>query len=194
MRLGLARVQRFDSADQRSTPLTRTNFGLGPNAEIIAEFEYSADNDELAEGAVGYKWARFADGRGVGIETLTLLPVQPGQSGVGVESQFLASFSDEGWQLHLNIGGFYDPRGRDTERGFRASLLAEFPRDDFEPGVELFVKDPHEEAARVQAGFGLIKQFRFFQLRTGVHAGLSDSAPDLEASLWLAWRWQTGEK
>ena len=25
---------------------------------------------------------------------------------------------------------------------------------------------------------------------TGLHVGLNDAAPDLEASIWLSWKWQ----
>jgi hypothetical protein len=190
LRLGLAKVQRQESSSSRSTPLTRTNFGIGAHYEIISEFEYSADEDHLAEGALGFKWARLDNGFGMGVETLLLLPVQSAQSGSGIESQFLMTLQREGWQLHANAGGFYDPRGPETERGWRASLLVEFPRRRFRPGVELFAKDARGESARVQAGLGLIKQFQHFELRSGIHFGLSDNAPDVEASLWLAWRWR----
>ena len=144
----------------------------------------------MAEGALGFKWARLDGGFGIGVETLALLPVQSNQSGVGIESQFLTTLQRDRWQLHLNVGGFYDPRGTRTERGYRASLLAEFPRESFEPGIELFVKDTRTEGARVQAGVGFIKQFRYFQVRSGLHFGLSDNAPDVEASLWFAWSWR----
>ncbi|HSG63448.1 MAG TPA: hypothetical protein VLD39_00540 [Gammaproteobacteria bacterium] len=192
LRLGLARVQREESTSRRSSPLTRANYGLGPNTEIISELEYSADAHELAEGALGFKWVRRSGARGIGVETLALLPVRDGQSGSGIESQLLVSFVDEHRQLHINVGGFYDSRSRETERGWRASVFVEFPRDGFEPGVELFVKDADGEEARIQAGLGLIKPFRFLELRTSVHIGLSDAAPDVEADLWLAWRWQLG--
>ena len=190
LRLGLARVQREDAVGRRSSPLTRANYGLGPNVELVSELEYSADADELIEGALGLKWARVTDGRGIGVETLALLPVQDGQSGGGIESQLLVSFVDERRQLHVNIGGFYDSRAGETERGWRASVLAEFPRDGFEPGVELFIKDVDGEEARIQAGLGFIKPLRFLELRTSLHVGLSDAAPDIEANLWLAWRWE----
>ena len=190
LRLGLARIQRQDSSSSRSTPLTRMNLGIGERSEIIAEFEHSADEHHLEEGAVGFKWARLEDGVGMGVETLLLLPVQSHQSGSGIESQFVATLQRQHWQLHVNVGGFYDPRGQDTERGLRGSLLAEFPRGSARPGLELFVKDTREQKPRVQAGAGIIKQYRLFELRTGIHFGLSENAPDVEASLWLAWRWQ----
>jgi hypothetical protein len=174
----------------RSTPLTRTNFGIGPYWEIISEFEYSADEHAMSEGALGIKWARLADGLGRGVETLILLPVRSDQSGVGIESQFLTTIQRSRWQVHFNVGGFYDPRGADTEQGWRASVLAEFPRAHSRPGLELFVKDVRSQGTRVQAGVGVIKQFGSFELRTGVHVGLNRHAPNVEASLWLAWRWQ----
>jgi len=130
LRFGLLGIQRRSSSSERSTPLTRTNFGIGKHYEVITELEYSADEHNLAEGA---------------------------------------------------------------KRGWRASLLAEFPLERVRPGVELFVKDTRFEDARVQAGVGVIKQFRHFQLRSGVHLGLSDNAPDVEANLWFAWNWSVSK-
>lgn len=189
LRLGLLRIKRVDSGSERSTPLTRTNFGIGDHFEIVSEFEYSPDRHELEEGALGFKWARLDDGFGIGVETLTLLPVHGGQSGAGIESQFIATLERESWQLHVNAGRFYDPRSRITERGWRASVLAEFPSGELRPGIELFGKENQFGGARVQAGVGVIAQVRRLQVRTGLHFGLTREAPDIEASVWLAWSW-----
>jgi hypothetical protein len=189
LRLGLLRIQRRDSMSERSTPLTRTNFGIGAHYEVISELEYSPDDHRLAEGAVGFKWANFADGFGIGVETLILLPVQSGHSGTGIESQFLTTFRQDRWQLHMNAGGFYDPRGAATAHGWRASVLAEFPRERFRPGVELFAKDVRSGEQRVQAGVGVITQLEHFEIRSGLHFGLNDEAPDIEASVWFSWQW-----
>ena len=190
LRLGLLKIQRRGSTSERRTPLTRTNIGIGAHYEIISEFEYSPDEHRLEEGVLGFKWARLSDGFGIGVETLALLPVNSTLSGGGIESQFLATFQQERWQIHMNAGGFYDPRSVQAEKGWRASILAEFPRERFRPGIELFAKDARSKSTRVQAGVGIIAEFERFEVRTGIHFGLSDAAPDVEASVWFAWKWR----
>lgn len=193
LRLGLLRIQRRDSESQRSTPLTRTNLGIGDHYELVSEFEYSPEEHHLEEGALGFKWARPGNPFGIGVETLVLLPVQSEQAGAGVESQLIATLARESWQVHFNAGRFYDPRGAETERGWRASILAEFPRGRLRPGAELFAKSTRSGERRVQAGIGVVAQLERMQVRSGLHFGLSDEAPDVEVSLWLAWSWQTSE-
>ncbi len=193
VRLGLLKLQRHGSRTDHSTPLSRINLGLGAHYEVISEMEYSADDHQFREGALGFKWARLDDGFGIGIETLALLPVNSSLSGVGIESQVLATFQRERWQVHMNAGGFYDPRSKRTEKGWRASILAEFPRERLRPRIELFAKRTRSEATKVQAGIGVIGLFRRIEIRSGLHVGLSDAAPDIEASLWLSWRWRVRE-
>ena len=60
----------------------------------------------------------------------------------GLEDHFYVGFY---------IGGFYDPRGADTVRGWRGSVLAEFPRGRHRPGIELFVRNPRDGDTRIQA-------------------------------------------
>jgi hypothetical protein len=183
-------LRRDESETQRSAPLSRINFGIGQHYEVISELEYAIDDSRFAEGALGFKWARSRSSRGIGVETLVLLPVYSELDGVGFESQFVRTWQQQGWRLHVNAGGFYDPRAGTTERGWRGSLLAEFPRDRLRPGVELFTKDERSSAARVQCGVGLIASLTRMEIRAGLHAGLTDAAPDLEASFWLAWKWR----
>jgi hypothetical protein len=165
---------------------------VGRHYELISELEYAIDDHRLAEGALGFKWANLTDGRGIGVETLVLLPVHSGPSGVGIESQFLRTWQQERWQVHVNGGGFYDPRAATTERGWRASVLVEFPRDSFRPGLELFVRDAHSSPARMQAGVGVIAPLKRFEVRTGLHIRLNDAAPDVEATIWFSWKWHVG--
>lgn len=190
LRFGLLKLQRRDSESARSAPLSRINFGVGRHFEVISELEYAIDDQRIAEGALGFKWANLTAGRGVGVETLILLPVHSELSGTGIESQYLRTWHHERWQLHVNAGGFYDPRSATTERGWRASTLVEFPREQFRPGVELFVKDARSASARVQAGVGAIVPLERFEIRTGLHIGLNDAAPDVEASIWFSWKWR----
>jgi hypothetical protein len=189
-RIGLLRLQVRDSHSTRKTPLSRVNYGIGPRFEVISELEYAIDEDQLDEGALGFKWAKLENSRGIGVETLILLPVQSEQSGAGVESQIIRTWQQERSRVHVNAGMFYDPRGTVTERGWRASALAEFPRDRLRPGVELFVRDSDTSDTRVQAGVGLIASLERVEIRTGLHVGLNDAAPDLEASVWLSWKWR----
>jgi hypothetical protein len=189
VRIAALKVQRRDSESTRSAPLSRVNFGVGDHSEVISELEYAIDDHRFADGALGFKWASLADGRGIGVETLVLVPVSSEQSGAGLESQFLRTWQQEPWRLHVNAGGFYDPRSGETERGWRGSVLAEFPRERVRPGVELFVKDAQGADARVQGGFGAIVSLERFEVRTGLHVGLTDEAADLEASVWFSWKW-----
>jgi len=189
-RIGLLRLQVRDSHSTRSMPLSRINYGIGPHFEVISELEYAIDEDELEEGALGFKWAKLENGRGFGVETLILLPVRSELDGVGIESQVIRTWQQERARVHVNAGAFYDPRESSTERGWRASALAEFPRGRLRPGVELFVRDSDATDTRMQAGVGLIATLERVEIRTGLHVGLNDAAPDLEASVWLSWKWQ----
>lgn len=189
-RIGLLRLQVDDSHSTRKTPLSRINYGIGPRFEVISELEYAIDEHELDEGALGFKWAKLENDRGFGVETLMLLPVRSELDGVGIESQVIRTWRQERSRVHVNAGAFYDPRGADTERGWRASALAEFPRGQLRPGVELFVRDSNTTDTRMQAGVGLIASLERVEIRTGLHIGLNDAAPDLEASVWLSWKWQ----
>ena len=189
-RLGLLQIEKTGSDTERYTPLTNLNFGVGPHFEISSELEYSADDEQVDDGAVGFKWAAPRGAVSIGVETLALLPVQSEQSGTGMVSQFLVTLERERWTLHGNGGVFYDPRNDDPERGWRASVLAEFPRDKLRPGVELFVRDADGRETQMQAGVGLIASLERMEIRTGLHVGLNDAAPDLEANVWLSWKWQ----
>lgn len=194
LRLGLLRLQRRDSDTERSAPLSRVNYGIGTHYEAISELEYAIDEDRFAEGAFGFKWANLAAGRGIGVETLVLVPVHSELSGAGIESQFLRTWQQPSWRLHVNAGAFYDPRSAETERGWRASLLAEFPRGRIRPGVEFLAKDPRSADERVQVGGGVITTLDRVEIRAGLHFGVSDAAPDVEASLWFAWRWRLDDR
>jgi len=189
-RIGLLRLQVRDSHSTRRTPLSRVNYGIGPHFEVISELEYAIDDHELDEGALGFKWAKLEDGRGFGVETLILLPVRSELDGAGIESQVIRTWQRERSRVHVNAGAFHDPRGLSTERGWRASALAEFPRERLRPGVELFVRDSNTTDTRMQAGVGLIASLERVEIRTGLHVGLNDAAPDLEASVWLSWKWR----
>jgi hypothetical protein len=189
-RIGLLRLQVRDSHSTRRAPLSRINYGIGPHFEVISELEYAIDENEFDEGALGFKWARLENSRGIGVETLILLPVRSELGGIGIESQLIRTWQQERSRVHVNGGMFYDPRGPLTERGWRASALAEFPRDRLRPGVELFVRDSNVTETRIQAGAGLIASLNRVEIRTGLHVGLNDAAPDLEASIWLSWKWR----
>jgi len=52
------------------------------------------------------------------------------------------------------------------------------------------VKDARSASARVQAGVGAIVPLERFEIRTGLHIGLNDAAPDVEASIWFSWKWR----
>ncbi len=184
-RLGALRVENERGGNAYSSPLLRLNFGLPAPVELISEFEYRADEGRTAEAAVGFKWVPIRRGVSVGVETLTLLPVSSRHRGAGVESQILATWAIERARLHVNGGGFYDGRPEDTESGWRASALAEFPHGRIRPGLEIFAKRTASEAEQVLVGSGVIVDIGRFDVRVGVHAGLTAAAPDATASLWV---------
>lgn len=189
-RIGLLRLQVSDSHSTRKTPLSRINYGIGSRFEVISELEYAIDEHELDEGALGFKWAKLEAMRGFGVETLVLLPVRSEWSGAGIESQVIRTWQQERSRVHVNAGAFYDPRAGDTEHGWRASALAEFPRGRLRSGVELFVRDSDTSDRRLQAGVGLIASLERVEIRTGLHIGLNEAAPDVEGSVWLSWKWR----
>jgi hypothetical protein len=187
LRLGLGRLQRESSETEVLTPLLRTNLGLPGGFELISELEYSPRDDSFADGALGAKWAGpVSEQLSIGIETLALMPVSESTGGVGVESQLLTTFRADSYRLHLNAGGFHDPREAVSESGWRASALLEFPRDTWRIGLELFGADTNRSEADVRAGAGLIYDLGGFDIRTGVHVGLTSEAPDFVMSLWLS--------
>jgi hypothetical protein len=190
VRFGLGKVEHEESDNSYSTPLLRANLGLLRNLELISEFGYRPEEDRLSDGAVaGFKWVPFfRQPFSLGVETLALLPVSSGLSGVGVASQLLATFRRDDLLLHLNAGGFYDPRPRETERGWRASALAELQRGRWRPGLELFATQVDGRPAQIAIGPGVIVDLGPVDVRAGVHFGLTSAAPDVRATLWVTWK------
>ncbi len=187
LRVGLFKLERDGGETEVVAPLTRLNFGLPGKFELISELEYAPEEDAFAEGALGAKWVPvFGDAMSFGIETLALMPVRPGDQGAGVEAQLVATRWGERVRTHVNAGGFHDPRGADEENGWRASVLSEFPREGWRPGVELFAKQVDGEDADVRAGLGVIYDFGGLDLRAGAHAGLTDAAPDAALNVWIS--------
>jgi hypothetical protein len=189
VRLGLLLVEREDDDNAYSSPLLRMNVGLPKNLELITEFEFRADEGRFGDGAAGLKWVPLRRSWSFGVETLALLPVSPEHTGSGVESQLLATFRREDLRIHLNAGGFYDGRPRETEHGWRASTLGELQVGRFRPGLELFAKQVGSESVEVQLGTGVIAQLGPVDIRAGLHAGLTSRAPDFVANLWVTWSW-----
>lgn len=189
LRLGLAQVAREGGATQVASPLLRANFGFPNKVELISEFEYVPEDHEFGDGAFGIKWAPVQGPFSFGIETLALLPVRPDDSGVGVESQLLATWYRPGHSLrvHVNVGGFHDPRKSETERGWRASVLTELMgNSSLRPGVELFAKRVNGQDADIRLGLGIIKNVGQFEIRSAIHAGLTDQAPDVVFNIWFS--------
>ncbi len=183
-RLGLARVEREGSRNAYASPLLRLNLGLPRNVEVVSEFEYRPDEGQVGDAAMGLKWVPFVSALSVGVETLALLPVSRA-GGAGVESVLLGTWHRRGLRVHVNAGGFYDDRPADAERGWKAGGIAEVRLGRLRPGVEVFVKQERGEAAQVSAGPGLILDLGAFDLRAGLHVGLTDAAADLRPSLWV---------
>lgn len=187
IRLGLVKADREDGKTEVEAPLLRANLGLPNKFELISEIEYLPEDGEFGDGAAGFKWVPlFGSTWSFGIETLALLPVRPGDDGLGVESQLLATFWSPRVRVHANAGGFHDTRVSPAEDGWRASLLAEFPREGYRPGLELFAKEVENESTDVRAGVGIIYDIGSFDIRTALHVGLTDEAPDVSFNLWIS--------
>lgn len=188
LRLGLIQVEREDGKTEYVSPLFRANLGFPNKIELISELEYRPEEKEFGDGAFGFKWAPVQKALSFGIETLALLPVGPEDEGVGVESQLLATWRghNNDLQVHVNAGGFYDPRGPETEKGWRASMLTEVTTNSFRPGVELFAKQESGGNTDVRLGAGVIKDVGNFEIRSAVHVGLSNEAPDVVFNIWFS--------
>ena len=187
VRVGLIRLDDKHSGTEILSPLSRINFGLPTKIELISELEYLPAKGRLGDGALGVKWVPiFGAAVSVGVETLALLPVRPGDSGLGLESQLVVTFWSDEARVHINAGGLTDARVSPSEDGWRASILAEFLHDQYRPGVELFAKQVEGNQPDVRLGAGLIYDFGQFDIRTGIHAGLTENAPKLSFNLWVA--------
>ena len=187
VRLGVGRVERDEGHSDVTAPLLRTSLGLPDGFEVIAQLEYSPETHELADGALGGKWATaVTETVSVGVETFALLPIRPSTRRVGVESLLVATLRRDTYRLHLNAGGFYDPRAGPARSGWRASALAEvIPRPGQRIGFEVFGKDSDRGRPDLRAGVGLIQDLGRFDVRAAVHVGLSPAAPDVVTSLWF---------
>lgn len=188
LRLGLAQVEWEADTTEYTGPLLRANLGLSNKVELISEFEYRLGEGEFGDGAAGMKWAPIQGAVSFGIEALALLPVRPGDSGVGVESQLLATWRrpDDKVRVHMNAGGFHDPRGDQTINGWRASVLTEFNAGSYRPGIELFVRRKEGQDADLRLGAGVIKSAGRFELRSAVHVGVTRQAPDVVFNFWVS--------
>ncbi|MCH8141819.1 MAG: hypothetical protein IH908_09525 [Proteobacteria bacterium] len=65
-------------------------------------------------------------------------------------------------------------------------MLAELTDSSFRPGIELFAKQKSGEYTEVRLGVGLIKNFGKFEVRSAIHAGLTDRAPDVVFNIWFS--------
>jgi hypothetical protein len=184
-RLGLLRVEREVHHNAYASPLLRVNFGLPYNLELVSEFEYQADEGQVADAAVGVKWVPIMQTLSIGVETLVLLPVSRNNNGAGVESSLLTTLRLGALRMHINAGGFYDARPRESESGWRSSGLVEVQLGRLRPGVEIFAKQVRTQPVQVLVGPGVIFDVGPFDLRTGLHVGLTRAATDLTPSLWI---------
>jgi hypothetical protein len=184
-RLGLLRVVRDQGQNSYTTPLVRMNLGIPSGFEAVSEFEYSASEGRVEDAAAGLKWVPVRARFSFGTEVLALLPISS-EGGAGAQALLLTTYRDAPVRLHLNGGGFYDARPVDEELGWRAGLLAELELGRARPGVELFTVRVNGEPVRVAAGAGTIVDVGLFDMRAGIHVGITDAAEDLRASLWIA--------
>lgn len=189
MRLGLVRAQQEAGENRYTSPLLRMSLGIAERAELVVGSEYDRDEGQVSDAAIGLKLVGREAAVRWGVETIALLPVDSSHSGVGLESQLLATWNPARMRLHLNAGAIYDPRPGEIERAWQASLLAEIERGAGRAGVELFARRFRHQSTEVQLGVGWIVPAGPLQVRMGLHGGLTGRAPDLTASLWLSAEW-----
>jgi hypothetical protein len=180
-----ARVAREGEDDSVTVPSLRLNLGLPFHLEIPSELEFDAEEGKVADAAIGIKWVPIGERATAGIEVLALLPVEG--SGAGVSAALLGTLRADRMRFHLNLGGVRDARPEVTEDLVTASGLAELTLGRFRPGVELATVRLLGDAAetRATAGAGVIVALGPIDVRTGVHAGLTEAAADVAASLWI---------
>lgn len=186
LRLGLIQAERKSGDTETLSPLLRANIGLANRFEIVTEFEYDSVDHEFGDGALGFKWIPLFGDVSYGLETLLLLPIRPGDSGVGIESQFLATWCKPDYRVHINAGGFHDPRTLDTAKGWRASMLAEMTNYSYRPGIELFTRQESGQDIEVRLGAGFVQSVGGFEIRSAVHFGLTGKAPDVLFNFWIS--------
>jgi len=185
-RLGLLRIEREVQQNAYSSPLLRLNFGLPSNLELVSEFEYRPDEGQVADAAVGFKWIPFMRLLSIGVETLALLPVSSQKdNGAGVESLLLATLRVDALRLHVNAGGFYDARPAESENGWKSGVIVEVQLGRLRPGMEVFAKQVCSRPVQILLGPGLIFDIGPFDVRAGLHVGLTEEAADLTPSLWI---------
>jgi len=177
------RLTREAGENSFTTPSLRLNLGIPAGFEAVSEFEYSATEGQVEDAAVGLKWVPFRARFSFGTEVLALLPISS-EGGAGTQALLLATYREAPIRLHLNGGGFYDARPVEEALGWRASLLGELELG--RPGLELFTARVNDEPVQVAVGAGAIVDLNVVDVRAGVHLGISEAAPDLRASLWVA--------
>lgn len=130
VRGGLLGIERESQKNAYFSPLLRANLGLPYNAEFVSELEYRADEGEVTDAALGLKWVPLRRELNLGVEALLLLPVSGGggEDWAGVECVGLATFRRGNVLLHIDAGGFYDPRPEATEKGWKAGAIVEIKR------------------------------------------------------------------
>ena len=186
-RLGVLRLRRDRGDNVYSSPLLRLNLGLPHAVELITELEVRPGSGGLTDAAFGAKWVPVRGRWSLGTETLVLLPV-PNAGGIGVESQLVISYRDgtERLRLHLNGGGFYDGRPDAAEKGWRASALAEIKVGRYRPGLEVFARKVGAAPVEVLAGPGVIVDIGRWDIRLGLHVGLTPATPDVVLDAWTS--------
>jgi hypothetical protein len=184
-RLGLFRIEHDRRHSVYSSPLLRLNVGLPCSVELISEFEYQPDEGRVADAAIGFKWVPLRRRLSVGMETLALLPVSHKHHGGGVESSLLTTLCIDLLCVHVNAGGFYDARPVTFEHGWRGGILLEGQWGSFRPGIEVFAKQVETQPVQVLLGPGVILDVGPFDVRVGMHVGLTREAANLTPSLWV---------
>ncbi len=186
-RLGLFRLDHEGKDNTYLSPLLRLNLGLLRNFELNSDFGYLSDEGQVDEAEIGFKWIPFELQRSlsIGIETVALLPVSSDEdNGTGVDGVLLATWRLHALDLHFNAGGFYDARPVVSESGWKSGFLIDGRFGRVRPGLEIFAAQKSSRPVALELGPGLIVDLGPFDIRVGLHFGLTSEATDFAPSLW----------
>ena len=88
----------------------------------------------------------------------------------------LATWRLHALDLHFNAGGFYGARPVVSESGWKNGLLIDGRFGRVRPGLEIFAAQKSSRPVALELGPGLIVDLGLFDIRVGLHFGLTSEA------------------
>ena len=72
-------------------------------------------------------------------------------------------------------------------------MLTEMTGSEYRPGIDLFAKQKNGENVDIRLGTGFIKDVGGFEIRSGIHFGLTSEAPDVIFNFWISTKLPLGK-